>query len=90
MNYFIIVFVAFYAVLCGYLWFLIDSKDELLKENANIKVMLEAQKAQHTQEKIEYLERVEKAKNESLNRLILNTESCKSELDSYKALIRAM
>lgn len=90
MNYFIIVFGAFFAVLCGYLWSVISANETLLKENATIKIMLESQKVQHTREKIEYLERVEKAKNESLNRLILNTESCQGELDSYKALIRAM
>lgn len=90
MNYFIIVFGAFFAVLCGYLWILIDANETLLKENSQIKIMLESQKVQHTQKKIDYLERVEKAKNESLNRLILNTEFCQSELDSYKALIRAM
>lgn len=85
-----IVFGAFNAVLCGYLWILINEKDDLIAENTNLKVVLETQKATQNAQKIEYLDNLEKAKNESLNRLILNRESCQKELNSYKALIRAL
>ena len=90
MNYFIIVFGAFNVILCGYMWWLIDTKDALVSENAQIKVMLETQKVQHTAEKIEYLEKLEQSKNQTIDKFLLDKSSCQNELESYKKLIRAM
>lgn len=90
MQYFAIVFGAFFAVLCGYLWFLIDTKDALMSENANLSALVESQKAQHTAEKLQYFENLQKAKDSTIDKFRLDKSSCESELESYKGLIRAM
>lgn len=90
MQYFIIVFCAFFAILSGYLWFLIDSKDYLLTENANLKAFIETQKAEHSKEKLEYYENLQKAKDKTIDKFRLDTSTCEAELESYKGLIRAM
>lgn len=90
MQYFVIVFGAFFAVLCAYMYNLIEIKDALLAENSQMKTLLESQKAQYTSEKIEYLEKLEQSKNLTIDKFLLDKSTCQSELDSYKKLIRAM
>lgn len=90
MQYFIIVFCAFFAILSSYLWFLIDEKDALLKENANLRTFIEIQKAEHNKEKLEYYEKLQNAKDKTIDKFRLDTSTCEAELESYKGLIRAM
>lgn len=90
MQYFIIVFCAFFAILSGYLWLLIDEKDALLKKNASLSAFIEMQKAEHNKEKLEYYEKLQKAKDKTIDKFRLDTSTCEAELESYKGLIRAM
>ena len=90
MQYFVIVFGAFFAVLCGYMYNLIEIKDSLLAENNQMRILLETQKTQHTSEKIDFLEKLEASKNKTIDKFFLDKSNCQSELNSYKKLIRAM
>lgn len=90
MQYFMIVFAAFNIILGTYIYLLQSDNDNLRSENTDIKIMLESQKKELSKEKLEYLEKVEKSKNQTLDKLILDKSSCETELDSYKRLIRAL
>lgn len=85
-----IVFAAFNIILGTYIYLLQSDNDNLRSENTDIKIMLESQKKELSKEKLEYLEKVEKSKNQTLDKLILDKSSCETELDSYKRLIRAL
>lgn len=87
---FVIAFFALQGVICGYLYYVIGVKNELISENSSLKTTLESQKVQLTKEKLEYFENLQKSNNARIDRYTLDKTTCQNELESYKRLINAM